>query len=437
MKNMKRLMLVSAVAFLATNHMSADETRTFSLDNEDYSINNLWINLQARSDYQQQKYDDRNWGYSPFFFAKDDVIYMTKDLSPTKSTSLMAIDGQNGAFKEIVPIDWGSFEPNSVAAVYCGVDSEGTYYVASYGTSTSGQYPFIIYPLEFTAAGTPKVVGRYQFEMDTDWWIKSVDVQGSLLSGNFMVASSIWNKMKITLGDKFRTSICLWQYSQYKLTAKNDYVQPITVCDISLISDNKIVVHDRHHVYGQPEHCANAIAANPTLFTIDENGMNQHSAIEPTDDDDNLGNGMAIFTLGEDRHFMVYASSGLPAEFKLMALPDYPESLANAKQICILTPKSTGLSIDPAEDDRQKTSVFVEKKDENTANIYVMGNNSGMAAYTINREAPLNTGVESVATEEQHSPEYYTVTGQRIADKPTSGFYIEKRGAITSKKFIK
>ena len=137
MKNMKKLFLLLSVALLSAGNMKADKTRTFTHDNEDYSINTLWINIDAVSDYQIQKYENENWLYSPFFFVKDDVIYMTKDASDTPSTSLMAIDGKSGNFKEIVPIDWGNFTPNSVAAVYGGVDSEGTYYVASYGTSTS------------------------------------------------------------------------------------------------------------------------------------------------------------------------------------------------------------------------------------------------------------------------------------------------------------
>ena len=60
-----------------------------------------------------------------------------------------------------------------------------------------------------------------------------------------------------------------------------------------------------------------------------------------------------------------------------------------------------------------------------------------MAAYTIKREAPLNTGVESITTDEQYPTEYYTVTGLQIPEKPSTGFYIEKRGTKTAKKFAK
>ena len=425
------------MAVLSAGNMKADKTRTFTHDNEDYSINTLWINLDAVSDYYQKFYNGEGWRYSPFFFVKDDVIYMTKDASDTQSTSLMAIDGKSGNFKEIVPIDWGNFTPNSVAAVYGGVDSEGTYYVASYGTSTSDKYPFIIYPLEFTAAGQPKVVGQYKLEMGANWWIKSVEIHGSLMEGNFTVASLIWDKMRVGDNETLRSSIGLWQYSQYQQTARKEYVQPLTVCDIFMVADNKIIVHDRHNIGNQAAYSASAIAATPSLFTIDENGMNLHSAIDSSEDDDNLGNGIAVFTLGEDKHFMVYASSGLPVEFKLLALPDYPESLAKARIICTLTPKCVGLGIDPATDDREKTGVFIEKKDDNTANIYVTGNKRGMAAYTIKREAPLNTGVESITTDEQYPTEYYTVTGLQIPEKPSAGFYIEKRGPKTAKKFAK
>jgi len=437
MKNMKKLFLLLSVAVLSAGNMKADETRTFTHDNEDYSINTLWINLDAVSDYYQKFYNGENWLYSPFFFVKDDVIYMTKDASGTQSTSLMAIDGKSGNFKEIVPIDWGNITPNSVAAVYGGVDSKGTCYVASYGTSTSDDYPFIIYPLEFTTAGQPKAVGQYKLEMGANWWIKSVEIHGSLMEGNFTVTSLIWDKMRVGDNETLRSSIGMWQYSQYQQTARKEYVQPLTVCDIFMVADNKIIVHDRHNVGNQAAHSASAIAATPSLFTIDENGMNLHSSIESSDDDDNLGNGMAVFTLGEDKHFMVYASSGLPVEFKLLALPDYPESLANARIICTLTPKSVGLGIDPATDDREKTGVFIEKKDDNTATIYVTGNKRGMAAYTIKREAPLNTGVESITTDEQYPIEYYTVTGLQIPEKPSAGFYIEKRGPKTAKKFAK
>ena len=92
------------MAVLSAGNMKADETRTFTHDNEDYSINTLWINLEAVSDYYQKFYNGEVWLYSPFFFVKDDVIYMTKDASATQSTSLMAIDGKSGNFKEIIPM---------------------------------------------------------------------------------------------------------------------------------------------------------------------------------------------------------------------------------------------------------------------------------------------------------------------------------------------
>ena len=51
------------MAVLSAGNMKANETHTFTRDNEDYSINTLWINLEAVSDYQIQKYENENWLY--------------------------------------------------------------------------------------------------------------------------------------------------------------------------------------------------------------------------------------------------------------------------------------------------------------------------------------------------------------------------------------
>lgn len=48
------------MAVLSAGNMKADKTRTFTHENEDYSIHTLWINLDAVSDYQIQKYENEN-----------------------------------------------------------------------------------------------------------------------------------------------------------------------------------------------------------------------------------------------------------------------------------------------------------------------------------------------------------------------------------------
>lgn len=60
MKNMKKLFLLLSMAVLSAGNMKADKTRTFTHENEDYSIHTLWINLDAVSDYQIQKYENEN-----------------------------------------------------------------------------------------------------------------------------------------------------------------------------------------------------------------------------------------------------------------------------------------------------------------------------------------------------------------------------------------
>ena len=182
MKNLKRITsLLLATAYFAGN-VNAAETIHLKYGDDNYAVTPLWINMKAVEDYYMQKIDDSTWGHSPFFFARNGIIYFTKDAGIAPSTNLLAVDGLTGEFKEIMPIDWNSFTHNEVAAVYCGVDSDGTCYVASYGTASSDRYPFHIFPLEFDESGHPKVIGRYQLEFGgNDWWIKSIDVCGSLL----------------------------------------------------------------------------------------------------------------------------------------------------------------------------------------------------------------------------------------------------------------
>lgn len=445
MKNLKQILVLLLPAALAAGSMSAGEIRTFNHQGDDYTVETRWINKQANNDYYIQKYDNEAWGYSPFFFVKNDLIYFTKDLSVAPSTNLLVVDGKTGNYKTVYQIDWGSFDHNEVAAVYCGIDSEGTYYVASYGTSQFSGYPFKIYPLQFSAEGVPTVRGYYELEMNNDCWIKSVDVYGSLLSGNFSVAASFWNSREIESNQDLKTGICVWNYSQGQAVNKKAFNDKITIADIKLVSEDKIAIHDRHLLkYTHPgyttDYGENAIAKNPTLYTIEESSLNLQSEIKPATGDDGLGNGMAFFSLGEDNHFMVYASSGNPVEFKLMSLPNYPESLESAQELCTITPGSEGLSTITDYDGfsiRHKTGVFVEKIDDNTANIYVAGHNRGMASYTIKREEPLNTGIDDIISDDNEAAEYYTVTGLRLSDKPASGFYIEKKGGKATKKFIK
>lgn len=439
MKNLKRITsLLLAAAYFAGN-INAAETIHLKYGDDNYAVTPLWINMKAVEDYYMQKIDDSTWGHSPFFFARNGVIYFTKDAGIAPSTSLLAVDGLTGEFKEIMPIDWNSFTHNEVAAVYCGVDSDGTCYVASYGTASSDRYPFHIFPLEFDESGHPKVIGRYQLEFGgNDWWIKSIDVCGSLLSGDFTVASCVWNSMTIDSTRNLRTSVCLWHYSQYQPVWRREYVQPLTVPDIRLLTEDRLIVHDRHFLENTTgyDYGTEAIAREPSLYTIDGDNMIFHSAIGAQPEDDGLGNGAAVFSLGEDHHFMAYASSGCPSEFKLAAVPSSPSSFDDSEVLCVLTPKSIGLTdVEPGHD-RFRTNVCTEKVDDNTVRVYV-GGMRGVAAYSISRPEDLNTGIDEVTIENDMPTEYYTLTGLRISNPPSTGLYIEKKGAEVSKKIAR
>lgn len=420
-------------------------SQTVKFEDETYNIETRWLDNKALQTYAQIPFSGSlwgRWGETNSAFVRDDRIYFTKmDIDGNPCSDLLVVNGSTGSYIGTVSIDWNGFSHSLVGAVYAGKDSEGTCYVASFGANISNEYPFDIFPLKFNENGRPQVELKYTLEMGSGWWVQSPSVRGNLIEGNFSVVAPVWNQREAT-NSSFQTAICIWTFSAGKYTGRQVFPANLTVADTQLISDDKLAVEDRHLWYSTGGSSyfnfgSSAIAANPTLYTVGNGTLTENSAITPAGDDDGYGNGMAFITLGSDRHFMIYASSGyLYPEFKLVYLPKFPDSFEDAKLVCVLTPKSAELSSAEPNDSRLQTKIFVEQPDANTANVFVAAHNEGMAAYTLSKEGSITTATDFITTEQPSTPEYFDLAGRRLPSKPAKGFYIIKSGPHAAKIFI-
>lgn len=422
---------------------SAAETnvKNISYGDEEYTVEERWTNKTAMTNFAMQS-GDSFWGSSNFFFVKDGMIYITKDNIDTDCGRLIVVDGNTGTFLKTVTIDWNSYTPNeSAATVFAGVDSEGTCYLASYATSTYNGYPFVIYPLEISEAGIPVVQNQYNLTLGTKWWVQAPDVYGSLTSGNFTVAAPIWNLMDATDDKKLETCLAVWTVTDGKETSRKSYDAKLTQCDVKILDDNLIALHDRHLVSTSTassvnaQHMNNAIAPHPTIYTLDDNNLSMLSAVEAAAEDDPYGNGMYFFNFDGGNYLMAYASSGFTPEFKLMAVPDYPQSFNGAEVLCTLADKTAKLSTDKPDGSFMRTKVVVEKTSDNSADIYMAAHGKGMACYTIKREGSISTGIESIVDHDNVPAEYYSITGVKLQSPPAHGFYIIRQGNKAIKAF--
>lgn len=410
-----------------------DAPRSISHNGVDYTLTTRWVDkeLMKNCSNMQYKPQDGVWWNAPVdFFVKNDVIYFTRDGRDEQPSDLfLTVDGATHQIGDVCAIDYGDLDHTYVSAVYAGVDGEGTYFAASFGRGHA-DYPVQIFPLEFDDSGNPRALGKYTFDINTGWWAQSVSVGGDLLGGNFTVVCLLSNAKEPKDNDTdYQTGLGIWTYSDKVMILKRLIPFTLTVSDIKVTDADNIIIYDRHYWTKLPASGANAMAANPTMYSIVNGELVEQSVLAAQPEDDSMGNGMAFFTLGDSEPMMVYASSGMEPEFKLMAVPDYPRSFDGAYELGVITPKSVQLSTDSPNTLRGKTHVFIEKTDDNTANIFVSAQNQGMAAYTLTRDDDDNpiTGIANIISGTAAAPEYYTLTGIRLAAPPSTGLYIVRQ----------
>ena len=432
MKNILMTVLLG-LSQLAVVAQTEDVPRVISHNGTDYTLSTRWIDKELMKNCSNMQYKPQYgvWWNAPVdFFVKNDVIYFTRDGRDEQPSDLfLTVDAATHQIGDVCPIDYGSYDHTYVSAVYAGVDGEGTYFAAAFGRGHK-DYPIQIFPLDFDG-GNPRALGKYTLEINTGWWAQSVSVGGDLLGGNFTVVSLLSNAKEPKDNDTdYQTGLAVWTFSDYSMTGKKLMPFSLTVSDIKVTDADNIIIYDRHYWTKLPASGANAMAPDPTMYHIENNELVEKSVLAAQPEDDAMGNGMAFFSLGDSEPMMVYASSGMEPEFKLMAIPDYPNSFDGAYELGVITPKSVQLSTDSPNTLRGKTRVFIEKPDDNTANIFVSAQNQGMAAYTLTREDDsIITGIGNISSDSNQAPEYYTLSGIRLNGKPDTGCYIERKGS--------
>lgn len=434
---MKKLLLAALVGFAQVTAMAQTDGAPCVITHNgvDYTLTTRWIDKELLKNCSNMQYKPEVgvWWNTPVdFIVKNDVIYFTRDAADNQPSDLfLTVDGTTHQVGDVCAIDYGDINHTYVSAVYAGTDGAGTYFAAAYGRGHK-DYPIQIFPLEFDASGQPKAMHKYEITVNTNWYTQNVWVGGDLLSGNFTVVALLSNAKQPAVNDaSYQTGLSVSTFSNGVRVNHRLIPFSLSVCDMKVIDDDHIIIHDRHYWTHLPSNGANTKAEHPTMYQIGSEELLEQSVLAVLPEDDGMGNGMAFFTLGDSEPMMVYASSGMEPEFKLMAVPDYPRSFDGAYELGVITPKSVQLSTDSPNTLRGKTRVFIEKPDDNTANIFVSAQNQGMAAYALTREDDDNpvTGITAVSPDSSDAPEYYTLTGIRLSAPPATGCYIVRRGS--------
>lgn len=416
-----------------------------------YTIEKQWVNPTALSDLSTKHKDGFANDEQLFqFFVKDGVIYFCAEAydgftgTNTTNSQLLAIDAATGNEINVKDIDWNNLKNAEYAAVYCGTDSNHDAYVASYGINKSAsgsnakyENPFEIYVLNLDGEN-PAVVKKYELPLDVDMYVQRIDVTGALLTGNFTVTASIWDRQHIS-GSQYKenTSLGFWKFENGELSDAKGLKEYLTIAKTKSVGENLVMVHDGADMkanYDGSENLGSRVRAkNPTIFDVSGDKPVIKSTLEAEEGDDEFGNCFAMLDVDDD-HFMLYAHKGNPVAFKMVYLPNFPENFDGAKTVWTYEP-GEDFSKAPAtyNKERQMTNIFVEKPDEDGTNIYLSANGMGMAKLTLKKDE-ITTGVENlVVSPAGAAAEYFDIMGRRLADKPASGLYIERRGIEATK----
>ncbi|MDE6574381.1 MAG: hypothetical protein K2L84_03520 [Muribaculaceae bacterium] len=334
-------------------------------------------------------------------------------------------------------IDWNGYEYSSRSAVYAGIDSDGEPYVASFGGPfAEGAEPFCIYPIEFTADGTPTAAGRYELELLPHWYNGSPSVKGSVKSGHFSVAASVRDLERISdVYQRPKTGVALWNVDSDKAAEIQAYADALLSVTLAIpLEDNHVLIYDRSiQIRGLSEDYKGAI---PTIFEITSDHTLKPISTFDGHIDNEHGNGLTFFELN-CVPLMAYSAGNFLPSYAIAKMNDYPQ-LENSDNLWKMSSDEFNRFSTCNNQQEGTMLAAVVAPDSSYADLYLLTNSVSLSSYRIEYQSGELTDIAPLTiADTDSSATYYTLQGHKLTQQPTSpGIYILRKGSKVTKTII-